>query len=160
MPFFSVAEHAVLVARRLRDQGYPPQVVLGGLHHDDPEAYLHDLTKPLKVLLAHSVVCPWWVRLFWTPPPSYAELEAQMWEAIRVALDLGDCDISHLAIKQADTWALAAESYHLRCSQGRTWFCHGAYCPETTPLTLGLSHEQAKASWLAENDRVRGELRR
>ncbi len=158
LPFFSVAEHAVLVARRLRDQGYPPQVVSSGLHHDDPEAYLHDLTKPLKVLLARSASCPRWVRLFWTPGPSYAELEAQMWEAIRIALGLGYCDITHPAIKEADTWALAAESYHLRRSRGSTWYCHGAYCPKTTPLQLGLSPAQAEALWLAENHRVRAEI--
>jgi hypothetical protein len=157
MPFFSVAEHAVLVSRRLRDLGHPPGVVLAGLHHDDPEAYLHDLTKPLKQLLARASRRPWPLG-FLRPGPSYADLEAAMWEAIRFGLGLGECDIHHPAVKEADHWALAAECYHLRRSRGRTWFCHGAYCPERDPLRLGMCPADAEALWLHEHHRVLGAL--
>jgi hypothetical protein len=139
--FFSVAEHSVIVGRRLREVGCSARVQLAGLHHDDPEAYLGDMTSPLKQLLA-----------------SYRPLERRMWHAIRTALDLGDCDITTPAIKEADRWALAAENYYLRNSQGRTWYCADVYCPRTTPLDLGLSPEQAKGLWLAEHERVSAEV--
>jgi 5'-nucleotidase len=139
--FFSVAEHAVIVSGRLRELGCPPQVVLAGLHHDDSEAYLGDVTRPLKKLL-----------------PAYRALESRMWEAIRVGLALGECDIDAPAVKDADRWALGAENYHLRRSRGRTWFCAGVYSPDTHPLTLGAPPAHAKALWLAEHDRVQSEL--
>jgi hypothetical protein len=139
--FYSVAEHAVLVSRRLREIGCPLRIVLAGLHHDDPEAYLHDVTKPLKHLL--------------TP---YGELEAEMWEAIRVGLHLGACDIEHAAVKAADTWALGAENHHLRRSHGRTWYCADVYSPLTHPLNLGLAPPDAEAVWLREHSRLRDEL--
>lgn len=48
--FYSVAQHAVLVSgevyRRTRDY----HLALWGLHHDDEEAYLGDMVKPLKRL--------------------------------------------------------------------------------------------------------------
>jgi hypothetical protein len=48
---YSVAQHAVLVARELRRAGHPPDVVMWGLHHDDAEAYCGDVTRPMKKLL-------------------------------------------------------------------------------------------------------------
>jgi uncharacterized protein len=140
--FFSVAEHALIVSRRLRELGHPPPVVFAGLHHDDPEAYLHDVTKPLKQLIGEP----------------YGGLETEMWEAIRAGLDLGDCDITDKAIKKADTWALGAENHYLRRSRGRTWFCYGVYSPRTHPMVLGLAPEDAEALWLAEHARLLGEL--
>ena len=49
--FYSVAQHAVMVARYLEGQGEPLPVVMAGLHHDDSEAYLGDIIRPLKSLL-------------------------------------------------------------------------------------------------------------
>lgn len=139
--FFSVAEHAVIVSRRLGELGHPPRVVLAGLHHDDPEAYLHDITKPLKYLLT-----------------AYTPLEVRMWEAISAALDLGECDISDPAVKAADIWALGAENHHLRKSRGSTWYCSGVYCAETHPLTLGLAPHDAEALWLSEHQRLQATI--
>jgi len=139
--FHSVAEHAVIVSTRLREIDSPSRIVLAGLHHDDPEAYLGDVTRPLKHLL-----------------PAYSELEANMWEAVRVALDLGECDITDPRVKQADRWALAAENHHLRNSRGRTWFCAGEYSPDTHPMTLGLPPQIAEARWLTEHERIVGDL--
>jgi hypothetical protein len=49
--FYSVAQHAVLVARELESNDCEPRLVFTGLHHDDTEAYLGDVVKPLKMLL-------------------------------------------------------------------------------------------------------------
>lgn len=46
--FYSVAQHAVEVAKYLRHYGAHPKIQLWGLHHDDAEAYLGDMVQPLK----------------------------------------------------------------------------------------------------------------
>jgi len=46
--YISVARHAVWVAELLLDAGEDPQRALEGLHHDDTEAYLGDMIRPLK----------------------------------------------------------------------------------------------------------------
>lgn len=46
--FYSVAEHSILVARALQNAGCDKTVVQQGLMHDAAEAYLGDVTSPLK----------------------------------------------------------------------------------------------------------------
>lgn len=50
--FLSVAEHAYWVSKRLELLGFPVPVQLGGLHHDDPEYVMGDVTTPMKRYLA------------------------------------------------------------------------------------------------------------
>jgi hypothetical protein len=50
-PFYSVAEHSILVARALQNAGCDLVVVQQGLMHDAAEAYLGDVTSPLKARL-------------------------------------------------------------------------------------------------------------
>ena len=45
--FYSVAQHAVLVADLVEDAGHP-ELALAALHHDSHEAYACDLATPLK----------------------------------------------------------------------------------------------------------------
>lgn len=47
--FYSVAQHVVTVSLTLRRWGHSPSVQFQGLHHDDSEAYLADLARPIKV---------------------------------------------------------------------------------------------------------------
>lgn len=48
--FYSVAEHSIMVARRLADV-YGPRMALAGLLHDASEAYLGDIASPVKQYL-------------------------------------------------------------------------------------------------------------
>lgn len=108
----SVAEHAVLVADRLRSQGYGAATILAGLHHDDAEAYVGDVGRPLKLALGDT----------------YGDLERTVDRAIWEGLDLPR-NANWAAVKAADDWALAAEAWHLLPSRGEGWFCWGLYDP-------------------------------
>lgn len=73
---YSVAEHAYLVAQRLRAVGQPPLVQLAGMHHDDPEAFTNDIGRPMKRLLEQRA------------PGLVKEIEASVQAAIIEALEL------------------------------------------------------------------------
>jgi hypothetical protein len=46
--FYSVAQHCVLISQWLENEGASRQDCLWGLLHDAPEAYIGDMTRPLK----------------------------------------------------------------------------------------------------------------
>lgn len=130
--FYSVAEHAVLVARRVQSLGHSERTVLAALHHDDAEAFLGDIPAPLKCLV-----------------PDFAPLEEQMLRVIGCALGLLEVSrVDHDVVKKADVWALRHEAYQLMRSQGA----------ETAPgpipddaqhnADLGLPPAAAAAAWL------------
>lgn len=108
--YFSVAEHAVFVSRRVERKGGSPKQQLAALHHDDSEAYLGDIPRPMKPLLGEA----------------YRVMTDMMDEAIVLGLDLVGagvlaCDFHDPAVKAADTWALFVEARHLLPSEGRSW---------------------------------------
>lgn len=110
---YSVCEHTILVSKYLEAHRAPPWTILKGLHHDDSEAFLHDITRPLKDQL-----------------PPYRIIEDIMTTVIEDALAFArPSDEERLAIKEADLWALACEAYYLMPSQGRGWHCEGMYDP-------------------------------
>ncbi len=121
--FYPVAEHAILVADRLRSQGFGPRTILLGLHHDSHEAYVNDQTRPHKLAVEAA-----------DGPGSYggAEMiEEAVGAAIVEALGLPRPTASDLVdVKAADNWALAAEAWHLMPSQGRGWVTEGLYDPD------------------------------
>lgn len=49
--FFSVAQHSVNCAKEAKARGYSDRVQLGCLLHDASEAYLSDITRPVKPYL-------------------------------------------------------------------------------------------------------------
>jgi hypothetical protein len=111
----SVAEHAILVSHRLESLGESWPTVLWGLHHDDTEAYLHDVTRPLKEIVG----------------PLYRPAENRMMVAISSALDLPDLTPEQIqALHEADNWALAKEANVLMHSRGVGWWCEGMYDPD------------------------------
>lgn len=65
--FYSVAEHSVLVADWLRHNGASAQVELVGLLHDATEAYMPDISRPLK---------------HWKGCEDLCELEEEIFDAI------------------------------------------------------------------------------
>lgn len=52
--FYSVAEHCVRASLFLSQWGATTQVALIGLLHDAPEAYTHDLIRPIKRMIRQS----------------------------------------------------------------------------------------------------------
>ena len=113
VPFFNVAQHAWLVAQRLAVLGESSVVQFAGLHHDDPEAYIGDIPRPLKPLLG----------------PNLKELNGKFEVAIKASLQLDYLDFDHPAVKRADFWALSYEAYNLMKSRGEGWFTAGFYKP-------------------------------
>ncbi len=77
--FYSVAEHSVLVSRIV-----PERLAMAGLLHDASEAYLGDVSSPLKQLL-----------------PEYKRIEERVQQAIAASFNLGN-DLHHPAIHEAD----------------------------------------------------------
>lgn len=105
--YYSVAEHAVFVSIRLERKGYSRIIQLAGLHHDDAEAFLGDIPRPLKPLLE----------------PKYSELTDAIDAVICEGLNLPfERDAFHgNEVKAADDWSLIVEARHLLPSQGRGW---------------------------------------
>lgn len=106
--FYSVAEHAVFCSIRAQRVGLGKLWQLAALHHDDAEAYLGDIPRPLKPLLGTV----------------YTELSDQMDLAVCEALELPFAGpLFHAkAIKSIDTWALLVEARFLLPSQGKGWY--------------------------------------
>lgn len=138
--FYSVAEHAVLVSRLL---GSDPVRGLVGLHHDDAEAYLGDIPRPLKSLLGDE----------------YAALTVRFDLAIRKALDLPDpflLDLERL-VKEADDWALAVEAAALLPSRGRGWTDPPP--PIHSVVALGLEPAVARDKFLQRHEELVQQIR-
>lgn len=113
--FYSVAEHAVFVSKRLERRGEPRHMQYAGLHHDDSEAFLGDIPRPIKPLLGNA----------------YARMTDAVDSAICKALApsgppwLYPENFHWQEVKTADSWALFVEARHLLPSEGRLWW-HGA----------------------------------
>lgn len=102
--FYSVAEHTLLVSRKLESEGASPLLQLAGLHHDDAEAFVTDVPRPIK----HSM-------------PGYDKIESDLELAIldQLGLDYLKDLVHHPAVKNADNWALMQEAGELLPSRGR-----------------------------------------
>lgn len=98
--FYSVAEHSWHVARML--DGCPIEIQLAGLMHDASEAYLTDISSPMKSHL-----------------PDYKIMEDKLLEALFAQFGLEYP--MHPAIKQADTAMLSTEAHYMLTTGGNTW---------------------------------------
>jgi hypothetical protein len=99
---YSVAQHSVLVAQSLQVKEYVPAVVVWGLLHDAPEAYVVDLPRPVKNVVQ-----------------GYREAENRVMEVIaeHFGLSLPIPDAVHLA----DNEALATEKRDVMVPCKREW---------------------------------------
>jgi hypothetical protein len=105
-------------------------VCLAGLHHDDAEAFVGDVTQPLKHMLRE-----------------YRAIEASVFAAIVEALGLQELPFDHPAVKDADVWALAHEARELMPSRGESWRTAGRATGRLAE-PLGLTPEIARSRWL------------
>lgn len=131
--FYSVAEHAVHASDKLVKQGYGA-LALAGLHHDSAEAYLGDISRPLKPLLGFE----------------YKKLTAAMNIAITDALgSLWTVRAMWApAVKDADEWMLRVEALTLLPSKGEGWNWRPIPWRVFGPRELGLSPEDAETLFL------------
>jgi len=102
--FYSVAEHAVRVSRLLLQVTGDYRSALHGLHHDDAEAYIHDIRRPIKARLLimgggpHGCSC------------SFEVAEAAVHGAILQALQIPEpSETERNLVKYADNALLLAE---------------------------------------------------
>jgi hypothetical protein len=139
--FYSVAEHAVRVSNKLITRGYGT-FALAGLHHDDAEAYLGDIPRPLKPLLGDQ----------------YRNLTDRMDEAIAEALG-GLWNVSLLTaepVRWADEWMLRLEALSLLPSKGEGWTFGGCPWRVLGPAPyLGWSPAEAESQFLVRHRAIR-----
>jgi 5'-deoxynucleotidase YfbR-like HD superfamily hydrolase len=108
--FYSVAEHSVLVASLLRDWGHDRDVVLAGLMHDAAEAYLGDVTSPMKRALR---------QIEGRNVSSYDVMEITWMRA--VAERFGLTQLEHSDVKRADLAMLDIENQAVRFLREAQW---------------------------------------
>lgn len=96
--FYSVAEHCVMVSRLV-----PPEAALPALLHDASEAYLGDVTMPLKAVL-----------------PAYKAIEHRMEQAIDAAFCI-DSSQWRTEIKFADVKMSIIEAHRLMPASPEYW---------------------------------------
>lgn len=124
-PFYSVAEHSVLVSHLV-----PKELALGGLLHDATEAFVGDVSSPLKKLLK-----------------DYKPIENRIAEAIASAFG---CDIFHEEIKKADAKAYWLERASVakppKGAEDKLWLQE--YKTTKGPRPIGLSPLTAEREFL------------
>lgn len=105
---YSVAQHCIEVSYEI-----DPQFALAGLLHDATEAYVNDLSRPLKRNL-----------------PEYCAVEDKIHAVISARFNV---DTRSPAVKLVDTRALVTEAWHL-CS-GESWYFESPW-PEPYSYTV------------------------
>jgi hypothetical protein len=133
--FYSVAEHAVLLALAAERDGRTPLECLTMLHHDDGEYIISDLPRPIKVLL-----------------PAFKAAEAQVETA--VARAFGTIYPFPDWLKDMDTRALVDERRQAMSASGHEWGTDGM---EPVGIVLRFwGPSEAKEMFLWMHNRLAG----
>ncbi len=121
--FYSIAEHSVYVSRFV-----PPELAFAGLMHDAAEAFIGDVSRPLKDLL-----------------PEYRAIERHVEAAVLGRFGLPAT--MHPAVKEIDIAMLATEQRQLMRNRDDWDYTRGR---KPLPVTIaGWSPEEAKDAFLA-----------
>ena len=112
--FYSVAQHSILVATIIGDEGGHLGQVEAGLLHDAHEAYIGDCPTPLKRLYGST----------------YDDVRVRLDEAILARFDLHPGAFADPLVKRADGIALRAEAEALKVTGGRDARWDRAWLPD------------------------------
>ena len=119
--FYSVAEHCVLASHVVA-----PEFALRTLMHDAAEAFIGDVTRPLKSLL-----------------PAYKAIERTIETAIAERFDIGDWNVAE--IKAADLEMLAAEQQAMMPAIGDNWAVLAGVTPAPIEFAFWRPHTARRA---------------
>ncbi|MBU0592465.1 MAG: metal-dependent phosphohydrolase [Gammaproteobacteria bacterium] len=135
--FYSVAQHSVLVSVIV-----PESLALDGLMHDAAEAYLSDITSPVKPLLEELAL-----------------IEARIHESIAIAMAarymVPMSRVIPPAVKHADLVMLATERRDLLTDTGDEWPCLAGIEPRHEQITA-WDPETAKRMFLERFEELAG----
>jgi len=105
MFFWSVGQHSLLVADYLKMREMTDRIVLLGLLHDAAEAYIGDVTSPVKAMC-----------------PQVRELEARIMAAVYEGLGVEpSVGFENKIVKNADLAVIGVEAISLLPSGGEWW---------------------------------------
>ena len=135
--FYSVAEHALLVAALVAlEHPDDDALIHAALHHDDAKAYLGELATPVAEHAGQDRLA----------------LVAQHNAAIAEAFGFDVALLEHPAIAKANAQANDLEAAHLCPHPASDWARPGGLTPQPpagVPWVGGLDPEQARMAWLA-----------
>lgn len=115
--FYSVAEHSIIVANHyaetITDDFFNARTMFAMIMHDAAEAYIGDVTSPLKALL-----------------PDYRQIEARISAAIASRFDVDQSPYTTAQIERCDRQVLALEKIKVMRSS-RDWSMLTGVIPAT-----------------------------
>jgi uncharacterized protein len=144
--FCSVAEHSVIIARRLEQDNQDRRVVLGGLLHDAHEAYMGDMTWPMQQVLFGADVTG-------SVRAAYKRVKHGLDEAICKKIGLDSGWLYHSAVATYDLRVLLDERTQVLVPASRRWPVEDDY----VRLGVKIEHwppQRAAEEWLCDYHRL------